>query len=54
MSKWIIKQMNDVGCTNCQCPECHEEFFFPRIVTDPYKYCPNCGAKLIEDEGAIE
>lgn len=43
MSKWILYDADHIGTTNCKCPVCKTEFFFPRIAVDPYRYCPNCG-----------
>lgn len=48
MSKWILYDADHIGTTNCKCPVCKTEFFFPRIAVDPYRYCPNCGQFMLE------
>ena len=44
-AKWIPKYMGD-----CECSNCHEEYGICGGLLGDYKYCPNCGAKMKEEE----
>lgn len=46
---WKIFDADEIGLYNCQCSECGNKFFFPRIAVDPYDFCPKCGARMVGD-----
>ena len=43
-AKWIPKQFG-----NCECSNCHEEYGVCGGLLGDYNYCPNCGAKMGEN-----
>lgn len=47
---WILKPAEEIGCTNCRCSVCGEEYFMPNVYKDPYEYCPSCGASMTAEE----
>lgn len=49
MSKWIWR-LADNGWADWICPECGWRYNDDIHVTLDYKYCPNCGEYLGEDE----
>ena len=51
--KWII--LDECANEGVYCSECHKKVFklefSPTMKWRNFKYCPNCGARMVESEG---
>ena len=45
--EWIVRPVRDWGASNCRCPVCGTEYFFPGIlVGEAPDTCDCCGARM--------
>ena len=49
--RWIVRPVADWGASNTRCSVCGYEDFQPMVLKGiVHKYCPNCGARMDEQQ----